>query len=92
MLQKPDLMLERRGVSAISDLSKEVVILKIEFKVAPNESAKSSGNRCIVAQDKIKGKITILLVYRKNNVRGGGETVWWKNVVKENHPRYGELL
>ena len=38
-----------------------VSICKTEFKIMPNESTKSSGNRCIVAKDTLKQGIKILL-------------------------------
>lgn len=92
MLQKIDLILERGRNSEISDPNGEVVICKTEFKIMQNESAKSSGNRCIVAQDKMKKEIKILLVYCKNDVQDNNETIWWKNIVKKNYPIYKDIL
>ena len=92
MLQKFDLMLERDGNNKISNPSKEIVICKTEFKIAVNESAKSSGNRCVVAQDKEKKEIKILLVYCKNDIQESNETVWWKKKIKENYFDYEKLL
>jgi len=92
MLQKIDLMLDRDGNSEISDPNKEVVICKTEFKIAQNESAKSSGNRCIIAQNKDKKEVRILLVYCKNDIKGSNETEWWKNTIRQNYPAYRNLL
>jgi len=92
MLQRFDLMLERDGTNHISDLNEEIVIYKTEFKITPKESAKSSGNRCIIAQSKEKKDIKILLVYCKNDIQGNSETVWWKSLVKKNYPDYKDIL
>jgi hypothetical protein len=92
MLHKFDLMLERNSVSQISDPNREIVIYKVEFKIMPNESAKSSGNRCIIAQDKEKKEIKILLVYCKNNIQNSNETLWWKNLIKKNYSIYKDVL
>jgi len=92
MLQKIDLMLERDGNNEISDPNKEIVICKTEFKIATKESAKSSGNRCIIAQNKEKKEIKILLVYCKNDIQNNNETVWWKNIIKENYSAYKDIL
>ena len=92
MLQKFDLMLEKERTHRISDPNKEIVICKCDFKILPNESAKESGNRCIVAQYVERKEIKILLVYCKNDIQGHSETVWWKNIIKENYPIYKEFL
>lgn len=92
LLQKFDLLLKRDGTNAISDKSKNIVICKSEFKILPNESAKSSGNRCILAQNKEKMGIKILLVYCKDDIQGNSETTWWKNIIKNNYPKYKNLL
>jgi len=92
MLQKIDLMLERDGNNEISDPNKAVVICKTEFKVTPKESTKSSGNRCIIAQNKEKKEVNILLVYCKNDIQNSNETVWWKNIIKINYPEYKNIL
>jgi len=92
MLKRFDLLSKRDGTSAISDLANEVVIYKSEFKILPSESAKSSGNRCIVAQDKVKNEVKILLVYCKNDIQGSNETVWWKKVVTSHYSEYVDIL
>lgn len=92
MLQKFDLMLMRDNTNVIIDINDSIAICKTEFKIMPNESTKSSGNRCIVAQDIAKQEIKILLVYHKDNVQGSNETRWWKQVVKNNYEEYGKYL
>lgn len=57
-----------------------------------NESRHGSGNRCIVAKHKKENKIRVLLVYHKNNLGGGCETVNWKKIIKENYSEYDGLL
>lgn len=92
MLQKFDKMLETSRAETITDATQEVIICKVEFKIMPNESAKSSGNRCIVAQNIAKNEITILLVYHKSNVQGSNETQWWKQMIKNNYTGYNDIL
>lgn len=84
MLQKFDLMLERENTSVISDSAKNILVCKVKFKILPNESAKTSGNRCIVVVDKNKYQVRVLLVYSKNDIKGKQETLWWKNKIKRN--------
>jgi len=92
MLQKFDLMLKRDNTNFAVTVNDNVAICKTEFKIMPNESTRSSGNRCIVAQDIIKQEIKILLVYHKSNVQGSHETRWWKQLVKGNYKKYKEYL
>ena len=92
MLQKFDLMLERDNTNVIVNISDNIAICKTEFKIMPNESTKSSGNRCIVAQDKTKQEIKILLVYHKGDIQGNKETGWWKQFIKDNYKEYKEYL
>jgi len=92
MLQRFDLLIERSGTNCISCISEAIVIYKSEFKMSPKESAKKSGNRCVVAQDKSMHSIKILLVYCKNDIQGSNETLWWKNLIKNNYPAYKNTL
>ncbi len=71
----------------------DVRIIKTKFKVAgTNESAKTSGNRCIVAWHTDKQFVYVLLVYGKTDLGGGNETAQWKSLVKENYPEYAKIL
>jgi hypothetical protein len=55
--------------------SDQVDICKTEFRVAgTKEFRKSSGNRCIVAVDKMMPVVHILLVYGKTDLSGKNET------------------
>jgi hypothetical protein len=92
MLQRFDKMLESSKAEIITDATKEIIICKVEFKILPNESAKSSGNRCIVAQNIAKNEVVILLVYHKSNVQGSNETQWWKQMIKNNYLEYKDIL
>ena len=92
MLQKFDLKLERDNTNLIVKINEDISICKTEFKIMPNESTKSSGNRCIVIQDIEKKKIKILLVYHKSDVKDSSETRWWKQIIKDNYNEYKEYL
>lgn len=92
MLVKFDLMLERSNTNEILRINESLVICKTEFKIMPNESTKSSGNRCIVAQNKVEQKIKILLVYHKGDIQGNNETAWWKKLIKDNYREYKNYL
>lgn len=71
----------------------EIKIIKTKFRVAnTKESAKTSGNRCIVSLHEGTGIVNILLVYNKNNIKAGNETAEWKRIIKENYPKYKELF
>ncbi len=64
-----------------------------KFKVAgTKESAKTSGNRCIVAWVPAKQLVEVLLVYTKTNLEGGNETTKWKGLVRENFIEYGQVI
>ena len=88
MLSRFDLMLERSSTNKIVQINEDITIYKTEFKIMPNESSKSSGNRCIVAQDTEKQEIRILLIYHKSDVKGNNETQWWKRIIKENYKEF----
>ncbi len=92
MLSKFDLMLERSNTNKIVKVNENIVICKTEFKISPKESTKSSGNRCIVAQDIAEQKIRILLVYHKEDVKKGKETDWWKKMIRENYKEFKDCL
>lgn len=68
-------------------------IIKTEFRVAgTKESAKSSGNRCIVAWHPKDLLVVILLVYTKTDLSGRNETAEWQKIIKTNYPQYKDLL
>lgn len=71
----------------------DIKIIKTKFKIAgTKESAKTSGNRCIVAWDKDKQTVNILLVYGKTDLSGYNETAQWKSLIKDNYPEYKDLI
>ncbi len=73
--------------------NEEFKISKVEFKVAgKNESRHGSGNRCIIAINNKNNSIKILLIYHKNYLKKGNETIQWKQIIKENYPEYKNLL
>ena len=92
MLSKFDLMLKRSNTNEVVKINENLFICKTEFKILPNESTKSSGNRCIVSQDVKKQEIRILLAYHKGDVQGRNETTWWKKMIKDNYRDYEDCL
>lgn len=90
--ERIEALLETGKAETICDVD-EIRIIKTKFRVfGTQESAKTSGNRCIVAQHKDKGVICILLVYTKTDLSGHNETAEWKTMVKENYPEYKHLF
>lgn len=70
-----------------------IKIVKTKFRVVgTKESAKSSGNRCIVALDIEKREVSVLLVYGKTDLSGKNETSEWKNIIKNNYYSYKDLF
>ena len=71
----------------------DIKIIKTKFKVAgTKESAKTSGNRCIVAWYPDKLFVHVLLVYGKTDLSGKKETEQWKNLVREHYPEYKDVI
>lgn len=63
-----------------------VLIVKTKFRVVgTKESAKTSGNRCIIALNKEKQAVSVLLVYGKTDLSGKNETAEWKAIIKEQY-------
>ncbi|CAN5722527.1 hypothetical protein BH11PAT2_BH11PAT2_09370 [soil metagenome] len=90
-LERIDMLLERDIAETICDVE-GVKIIKTKFKVAgTKESAKTSGNRCIVAWIPDKQLVHVLLVYTKTDLGEGNETAKWKKLVKDNYPEYARL-
>lgn len=91
--QSFDVILEKSIAKEITDKNAEIVVCKTEFKISgTQESRHGSGNRCIVAKHKNTNKVCVLLVYHKNDLRGGNETANWKRIIKENYPDYSSVL
>ena len=92
-LERIDNLLLTNKADIIVD-GEDVKIIKTEFKIAgSNESAKTSGNRCIVAWRKEDGCVFILLVYGKTDLSSGNkETDEWKRIIKDNYSEYKHLF
>ena len=89
-LERIDSLLQTDKAEIISDRD-GIKIIKTKFTVAKSgESAKASGNRCIVAWHKEKQFVAVLLVYGKTDLSGHNETAEWKKLVVENYPEYKE--
>ncbi len=91
-LERIDALLQTDRAETICDMDR-VRIIKTKFKVAgTKESAKTSGNRCIVAWIPEKQLVQVLLVYAKTDLGGGNETAKWKGLVRENYAEYSGML
>lgn len=90
-LERIDMLLQTDRALIIC--GENIKIIKTKFKVVgTKESAKTSGNRCIVAWNKEKQIVHILLVYGKTDLSGDNETAQWKNLIKENYSEYKNLV
>ncbi len=70
-----------------------VKIIKTRFRVANSkESAKTSGNRCIVAFDGTTATVRVLLVYGKTDLGSNNETQEWKRKIRDSYPEYKTLI
>jgi arabinogalactan endo-1,4-beta-galactosidase len=70
-----------------------VKIIKTAFRLdGSKESAKTSGNRCIVAWHVEDQRVSVLLVYGKTDLAAKNETATWKKLVRENYPEYKDLI
>lgn len=70
-----------------------IKIIKTKFRVSgTKESAKTSGNRCIVAWHQDKQYVAVLLVYSKIDLSGKHETAEWTRIVKDNYSVYKDIL
>ena len=91
--EKIDILFLKSIAEYITDKNADVAICKTEFKISgTQESRHGSGNRCIVAIHKNINKVCVLLVYHKNDLRGGSETGNWTKLVKENYLQYSKIL
>jgi len=91
-LERIDMLINTSRAETICEVG-GVKIVKAEFRVSgTKESAKTSGNRCIVAWNQEKGFVSVLLVYSKTDIRRYNETAEWQRVVRENYPEYKHLF
>ncbi len=72
----------------------DIKIIKTEFRIAKSkESAKTSGNRCIVAWHESDKFVSVLLVYSKTDITSKNkETDEWKKIIKNNYSEYKHLF
>jgi len=70
-----------------------IKIIKTKFRVVDTkESAKTSGNRSIVAWNKEKQVVSVLLVYSKTDIANHNETAEWQRLIRENYSEYRHLF
>ncbi|MBP6866570.1 MAG: hypothetical protein KBC12_03465 [Candidatus Pacebacteria bacterium] len=92
MLERIDSLLLTDKAETITDIG-NIKIIKTKFRVfGTNESAKTSGNRCIVSADYTKREVRVLLVYGKTDLSGHNETAEWQKIIKTNYPEYKHLF
>jgi len=90
--ERIDMLLQKDVVEIIVS-SNDVKIIKSEFSVAgTHQSPKGSGNRCILAVNEAHKKVYVLLVYHKNDLGHGNETVEWKKIIKDNYLKYSNFF
>ena len=91
-LERIDVLLSTDKAETICDAG-NIKIIKTQFRIdGSKESAKTSGNRCIVAWHTDKQKVSVLLVYGKTDIASSNETATWKKIIKENYSEYREIL
>mgnify|MGYP001618511267 CR=1 FL=1 len=84
-LERIDSLLLTDRAEIISGVG-EIKVVKTKFKVVgTQESAKTSGNRCIVSVDEGKRSVSVLLVYGKTDLSGKNETAEWKALIKDQY-------
>lgn len=91
-LERIDALLLTDRAETIS-VKGDLKLIKTRFRVdGTKESAKTSGNRCIVVCNNEKRNISVLLVYGKTDLSGHNETAEWQKIIKENYLEYKNLF
>ena len=91
-LERIDALIKTSRAETICDTC-GIKIIKTEFRVSgTKESARTSGNRCIVAWNQTKQFVSILLVYGKTDIASHNETSEWQKIIKENYPECSNLF
>jgi len=92
-LERIDNLLQTDKAKTIID-GGEIKIIKTKFKIAGSkESAKTSGNRCIIAWHTKERFVSVLLVYNKTDLSSKNkETDEWRKMIKENYLKYKNLF
>lgn len=90
--ERIDNLLKTDRAEIISD--GDIKMIKTKFRIVKSkESAKTSGNRCIIAWHKKEGFVSILLVYGKTDLSSDNkETDQWKRIIKDNYFQYKSLF
>ena len=79
--ERIDMMLQYKRADSIKEIG-VFKLVKLDFAVENTHvSPKASGNRCILCVNEDDRTVRILLVYGKNHIEFGQETVWWKEKV-----------
>jgi len=82
-----------KTIAEIMAEKEEIRICKVEFKVAGTcQSRHGSGNRCIISVNSKSNLIDILLLYHKNHLGDGNETAKWRQIIRDNYPKYKSLV
>lgn len=91
-LERIDTLLLTDRAETVCDVG-SIKIIKTKFRVdRSKESAKTSGNRCIVALHTEKQFVSVLLVYGKTDISSHNETAQWQKLIKNNYPKYKHLF
>jgi len=91
-LARIDNLLLTSRAETITDAG-NIKIIKTKFRVVDTkESAKTSGNRCIVGWNKEKQVVSVLLVYSKTDIANHNETAEWQRLIRENYSEYKHLF
>jgi len=91
-LARIDNLLLTSRAETITDAG-NIKIIKTKFRVVDTkESAKTSGNRCIVGWNKEKQVVSVLLVYSKTDIANRNETAQWQRLIRENYSEYKHLF
>lgn len=92
-LERIDNLLLTDRAETIIDAN-DIKIIKTKFRIVNSkESAKTSGNRCIVAWHIRDKFVNILLIYGKTDLTSSNkETDEWKKVIKNNYSQYKHLF
>lgn len=92
MLERIHALLNTTKAEIISDQG-DIKFVKVEFRVfGTNESAKTSGNRCIVAVNYEKFEVRVLLVYSKTDICGHNETAQWQQIIRDNYYEFKNMF
>jgi len=91
-LERIDMLINTSRAETITDAG-NIKIIKTKFRVVDTkESAKTSGNRSIVAWNKEKQVVSVLLVYSKTDIANHNETAEWQRLIRENYSEYRHLF